>query len=253
MADLNSIGGIHYEMMRRCYNEKSIAYKDYGAKGIVVCEEWHDRENFRKWSHENGYVKGLRLDRIDSKGNYTPDNCVFGECSKKKPNGESQYHKNVRKTRVAIMKECCVPKNYASTRIHRIYASMHCRCDNKNHVKFDDYGGRGIKVCNEWSGKYGFFYFYKWATENGYRDDLTIDRINNDIGYCPDNCRWATVKEQIHNRRISRNYMYHGEIKNLADISRESGVGYRRIREELIRECINVNDNIDELVDSMKN
>ena len=97
MADLNSIGGIHYEMMRRCYNEKSIAYKDYGAKGIVVCEEWHDRENFRKWSHENGYVKGLRLNRIDSKGNYTPDNCVFGECNKKKPTVESQYHKNVRK------------------------------------------------------------------------------------------------------------------------------------------------------------
>ena len=49
MADLNSIGGLHYEMMRRCYNPQSIAFKSYGAKGIKVCEEWHDRDNFRKW------------------------------------------------------------------------------------------------------------------------------------------------------------------------------------------------------------
>ena len=60
MADLNTIGGLHYEMMRRCYNETSVAYKDYGAKGITVCLEWHDRENFRKWAIENGYEKGLR-------------------------------------------------------------------------------------------------------------------------------------------------------------------------------------------------
>lgn len=66
MADLNSIGGLHYEMMRRCYNPKSIAFKSYGAKGIKVCEEWHDRDNFRKWCNENGYTKGLRLNRIDS-------------------------------------------------------------------------------------------------------------------------------------------------------------------------------------------
>ena len=178
MADLNSIGGIHYEMMRRCYNEKSIAYKDYGAKGIVVCEEWHDRENFRKWSHENGYVKGLRLNRIDSKGNYTPDNCVFGECNKKKPTGKSQYHKNVRKTRVAIMNECGVPKKYAGTRLHRIYTSMHCRCYNKNHIKFDDYGGRGITVCDEWIHSYEAF--KEWALNNGYSDE---DRWENIILY----------------------------------------------------------------------
>lgn len=253
MADLNSIGGIHYEMMRRCYNEKSIAYKDYGAKGIVVCEEWHDRENFRKWSHENGYVKGLRLNRIDSKGNYTPDNCVFGECNKKKPTGESQYHKNVRKTRVAIMNECGVPKKYAGTRLHRIYTSMHCRCDNKNHIKFDDYGGRGIKVCNKWSGKYGFFYFYKWSMSNGYNDALSIDRIDNNIGYRPENCRWVTVKEQINNRRTSRNYLYKGVIQNLSDISKDSGISYGKLRDAIIKNGISVNDKIDEFINSLKN
>mgnify|MGYP003311752170 CR=1 FL=1 len=53
MANLESIGGLHYEMMKRCYNENSVAFKSYGRKGIKVCEEWHDREVFRKWALEN--------------------------------------------------------------------------------------------------------------------------------------------------------------------------------------------------------
>ena len=106
MANLNNIGGIHYEMMRRCYDKKSVTYKHYGDKGITVCNEWHDRENFRKWAIENGYVKGLRLERIDTKGNYEPANCRFGENNKKKVGGESQYHKNIRKHRLKMIKEC---------------------------------------------------------------------------------------------------------------------------------------------------
>ena len=66
MASLDTIGGLHYEMMRRCYNENSVIYTTYGAVGIKVCKEWHDREVFWKWCKENGYVKGLRLNRIDS-------------------------------------------------------------------------------------------------------------------------------------------------------------------------------------------
>ena len=65
MSDLNSIGGLHYEMMKRCYNEKSVMYNCYGAKGITVCKEWHDRDIFRKWCNENGYVKGLLAKYLD--------------------------------------------------------------------------------------------------------------------------------------------------------------------------------------------
>lgn len=75
MADLNSLGGIHYEMMRRCYNPKSVMWKWYGEKGIGVCEEWHDREAFKKWARDNGYEKGMRLERKDFSSNYCPDNC----------------------------------------------------------------------------------------------------------------------------------------------------------------------------------
>ena len=79
MANLNNIGGLHYEMIKRCYNPNSVAYKDYGAKGIEVCDEWQDRTQFKKWCIENNYVKGMRLERIDSTKNYEPSNCRFGK------------------------------------------------------------------------------------------------------------------------------------------------------------------------------
>lgn len=78
MADLNSIGGIHYEMMKRCYNEKSVMYSTYGAVGITVCEEWSGKDgffNFRKWANENSWVKGLTLDRENNDKGYSPSNC----------------------------------------------------------------------------------------------------------------------------------------------------------------------------------
>lgn len=100
MADLNSIGGLHYEMMRRCYNPKSIAFKSYGAKGIKVCEEWHDRDNFRKWCNENGYTKGLRLNRIDSTKDYCPENCVLGNKNCKDQNSARQkLYRNIRQNK----------------------------------------------------------------------------------------------------------------------------------------------------------
>lgn len=240
MADLNSIGGIHYEMMRRCYNEKSVAYASYGAKGIIVCEEWHDRDNFRKWAYENGYVKGLRLNRIDSKGNYTPDNCVFGECNKKKPNGEAQYHKMVRKHRKEMKKFSGVPDKYCHLRIYRIYVGMHSRCENENCDHYKDYGGRGISVCSQWSGNDGFFYFYKWSIENGYSNELSIDRIDNDKGYCPENCRWASVDVQINNRRTSRKFEYLGKVLSIKEIAEQNNVSYGKLYSRIVQKGMTV-------------
>ena len=226
MSDLNSIGGLHHEMMKRCYHENSVMYKCYGAKDIKVCEEWHDRDNFRKWCNENGYTKGLRLLRIKSEENYCPENCYLGIRNKKKPNGESQYHKNIRKEREELKKKYGIPDNYCKLRIYRIYSGILSRCNNEHDNTYCRYGGRGISVCDEWNKKYGFFSFYDWAMKNGYNDSLSIDRIDVNGNYEPSNCRWVDMEVQIKNRRNSRNYYWKGKKMNLSDIAKMNNVKY---------------------------
>lgn len=85
------------------------------------------------------------------------------------------------------------------TRLYRIWNGMKQRCHNENHPRFKDWGGRGIKVCDEW--KQSFKTFYDWSIQNGYSDNLSIDRINNNGNYDPNNCRWSTVQEQNKNKR----------------------------------------------------
>lgn len=87
------------------------------------------------------------------------------------------------------------------TRLYHIWINIKTRCYYENAASYPNYGKRGIKMCDEW--KNSFVSFKSWAIENGYSDNLTIDRINVDGDYCPDNCRWVTLSVQEFNKRIS--------------------------------------------------
>lgn len=102
-------------------------------------------------------------------------------------------------------------------RIYRIYSAMKKRVFNPHHKQYKDYGGRGITICDEWLGDNGFVNFRNWSFSNGYDDTLTIDRIDNDGNYEPNNCRWITRKEQNNNRRNTKHVTYNGETKTLTE------------------------------------
>ena len=106
-----------------------------------------------------------------------------------------------------------VKHGLSNTRLHRIWHSMYCRCYYKSTNQYKNYGGKGIKVCEEWKHIEGFVNFYNWAMANGYRDDLTLDRIDNEKNYSPQNCRWVTYKQQCRNRTNNVYYTFKGETK----------------------------------------
>lgn len=106
-------------------------------------------------------------------------------------------------------------------RLKSIWRCMQTRCYNKNHKSYKNYGNRGIKICDEWLGENGLDNFREWAMKNGYENDLTIDRIDVNGDYEPNNCRWVDYTEQNNNRRSCITLLYNGEevtIKELSEI-----------------------------------
>jgi hypothetical protein len=108
------------------------------------------------------------------------------------------------------------------SRIYRIWASLKKRIQNENNKNYKDYGGRGITICEEWESN--FQAFNEWAISNGYTDNLTIDRIDNDKGYSPDNCRWITRKKQCNNKRNNSYITFRGSTKTLSEWAEEYGI-----------------------------
>ena len=124
-------------------------------------------------------------------------------------------------------------KSRQRTRLCRIYWSMLDRCRNPNNKHYADYGGRGISVCAEWlrSSKV----FYEWASATGYADGLTIDRIDNNKNYEPNNCRWATQKEQQNNRGNNRYLTVDGVTRSIIEWSELTGLRYITIWQRIYK------------------
>lgn len=118
--------------------------------------------------------------------------------------------------------------NLSLSRIYKIYNGIRKRCFNKNAHNYKTYGGRGITMCKEW--KDNFMSFYNWAINNGYKDNLTIDRINNDGNYEPNNCRWATRIEQNENRSNKIRIKYNNKYYSLKELSKILNINLNTIR-----------------------
>lgn len=148
----------------------------------------------------------------------------------------------------STMCRACVPRQTLSLphrkeRIYNSYNGMMGRCYNKNNVRYDRYGGRGIKVCDEWRNNPDAF--IDWALASGYKDGLTIERIDVNGDYCPSNCCWIPQAEQAKTRATNCYVEYCGDVLCLAEACRRSGVSYEAVLSRRRRRMISVQEAFD--------
>lgn len=116
-------------------------------------------------------------------------------------------------------------------RLYNIWTHIKCRCLDPKDKHYKNYGGRGIKMCSEW--KYSFSTFVNWAEQNGYKPELTIERINVDGNYTPENCKWATRYEQNRNKRDNVFITFNGETLCRADMAKKYGLSNTALKYRL--------------------
>ena len=120
-------------------------------------------------------------------------------------------------------------------KIYKVWSGIKQRCFNPNSNRYKNYGGRGISICDEW--KNSFETFCKWALENGYKEGLSIDRIDHEKNYEPSNCRWTDEITQQNNRTNNTLYEYEGETHTLTEWSRIKGIKPKTFCTRWIRGC----------------
>lgn len=130
------------------------------------------------------------------------------------------------------------------SKLNGIYRAMKRRCYNPNCKDYVNYGGKGITICDEWNNSekvcthYGIWSkgwkaFEEWAMANGYKEGLTIDRIDNNKGYSPENCRWADKKTQSNNRNYCQVITYKGKTQNMKQWCEELNLNYKTIQQRI--------------------
>lgn len=123
--------------------------------------------------------------------------------------------------------------NGRGTRLYGIWKTMKNRCYNQNAPKYKMYGERGISVCTEW--KDDFTKFRDWSFKNGYAENLTIDRIDNNKGYSPENCRWVSAKVQANNTRRNHCITYKGIVHTMAEWGELLNIPYYVLQDRIVK------------------
>lgn len=124
-------------------------------------------------------------------------------------------NEKMRAARAAIKAPTRLTHGFYKHPLYRRWASIKTRCTNEKCPQYDSYGGRGINICEEWNSN--FMAFYNWSMQNGYKKYLQIDRINNDLGYSPENCRWVTISVNGLNKRTNRLLAYQDQMRPLGE------------------------------------
>lgn len=138
----------------------------------------------------------------------------------------------------SLMQDAIVTHGRSNTPEYNIWTEIKQRTNNTNNNYYSNYGGRGITVCDRW--KNSFINFYQ---DMGPRptDLHSIDRINNEGNYEPNNCRWATIEEQANNRTTNIKYMFNGDMRTLAQIAKQTNICYENLRRRLKRgQCLEI-------------
>ena len=137
------------------------------------------------------------------------------------------------------------------SKLYTIWNNMKARTLNPNNDRYENYGGRGIKVCEEWVGD--FSTFYDWAINNGYKEGLSIERKDVNGDYCPENCTWIQLKDQAKNKTNTHYIEYNNKTQSLTEWSKETGIPFNTLQARIVTLGWSIDKALETPVRSIKN
>ncbi|KYC82578.1 hypothetical protein [Bacillus licheniformis] len=189
---------------------KLIDYTGYKIGRLEVVETYRrNGRTFCKCKCECGNIVNVRVDSIKKNGETRSCGCL----------AEDMRNGNVKVN---------VTHGLSYNKLYRYWDGMKKRCYSPSHDSYKWYGATGVKICDEWL--HDFKSFYDWSIENGYREGLSIDRIDPSKDYSPTNCRWVTLSEQANNRSNNVRTDVNGEILNIAQVAKKYNLNENTVR-----------------------